>query len=83
MVLCHVRRAVQAHTHWDLPIPVPFGILVKRCKHNGQNSLDIVADKIAEVLIIPEVKCTFRHLEAVSDCPPGGLWSYLEVGTGH
>ena len=62
---------------------MPFGILVKRREHDGQDSLDIVADKIAKVLIVPEVKCTFRHLEAVSDRSPGPLWSYLKVGTGH
>lgn len=40
-----------------------LGILIERSKHNGQNNLHIVADQIAEVLVVPEVKSTFCDLE--------------------
>lgn len=50
----------------NIPVPVAFRVLIKRCKHDRQNGLDIVADEVTEVLVIPEVQCTFCHLEAVS-----------------
>lgn len=44
------------------PVPVSLRILVKRRKHDGQDDIDIVADQVAKVLVIPEVERALRNL---------------------
>jgi hypothetical protein len=44
-----------------------FRILIEGSKHDWKDSLDIVADKIAKVLIVPEVERTFRNLNQELD----------------
>lgn len=39
-----------------------LGILIKRSKHDGENDFDIVTDKVAEVLVVPKVKCSLSDL---------------------
>lgn len=39
----------------SLPIPVSLGVFVKRSKHDGKNGLHVVTDKVAEILIVPEI----------------------------
>lgn len=45
-----------------IPVPVPLGVLVERSKHDGENCFHVVADEIAEILIVPEVQCPFGDL---------------------
>lgn len=47
-----------------------FRIFIKRLKHYRQNDFDVVANKVAEILIVPEVKCSFCDLwySSVSIC---------------
>lgn len=51
-MLARVRREQQSQ---DIPVPVSLGVFVKRSKHYRQNNFNIVTDKIAEVLIVPEI----------------------------
>lgn len=46
----------------NIPVPVPLGVFVERSKHDGENRLHVVADKVAEILIVPEVQCPFSDL---------------------
>jgi hypothetical protein len=45
------------------PVPVSLGVFVERRKHDRQDHFHIVADKVAEILVVPEVQRTFRDLE--------------------
>jgi len=47
----------------DLPVPVTLGVLIQGRKHDRENDVDIVADQIAEVLVIPEIKSSLGNLE--------------------
>lgn len=40
-----------------------LGVLIKWRKHDRQDDLNIVANKVAEVLIVPEVQRSLRNLE--------------------
>lgn len=40
-----------------------LGVLIQRGKHDRENDLNIVADQVAEVLVVPEVKSPFSDLE--------------------
>jgi hypothetical protein len=40
-----------------------LGVFVQWSEHDGQDYVDVIADKVAEVLVVPEVKCTFRDLD--------------------
>ena len=40
-----------------------LGILIQRGKHNGEDGLDVVTDKVAEVLVVPEVQGTLSDLK--------------------
>ncbi len=63
MVLLDVSQSGQEFVKVrDVPVPVSFRVLVKRCEHNGQDSLNVVTDKVAEVLIVPEVERSFCNL---------------------
>ena len=46
-----------------IPVPVAFRVFVERGKHDGKNDLDVVADQIAEVLVVPEVEGSLGDLE--------------------
>lgn len=39
----------------DIPVPVALRIFVERGKHNRQYDLNVIADEIAEVFIVPEI----------------------------
>lgn len=39
-----------------------FRVLIEWLKHDRQDNFDIVADEVAEVFIVPEVKRSFRNL---------------------
>lgn len=73
IVLCRCQRLNMTRFSTTLPIPVTFGILVQRRKHDGEDNFHIVADEIAEVLIVPEVKSPLGHLYSSSQ------WSSREV----
>ena len=64
---------------------MPFGVLKQRRKHNRQDRLDVVADKVAEILIIPEVQCALSHLVDIQwpERDEDGLNTYLEMRTGN
>lgn len=62
MVLCGLVNSTRRVHKFDIPVPVTFGILVERRKHDGQDSLHVVADQVAEVLVVPEVQGTLGHL---------------------
>jgi hypothetical protein len=38
-------------------------VFIQGSEHDGQDDLDVVTDKVAEVLIVPEVKGTLGNLE--------------------
>jgi len=46
-----------------------LGVLIKRCKHDGKDGVDIVANEVAEILVVPEVECSFSDLSGVSKQP--------------
>lgn len=46
-----------------LPIPVALGIFVKRRKHDRENDFNIVADQVAEILVVPEVQRPLGNLK--------------------
>ena len=51
------------HKQWHfLPVPMAFRVLIERLKHYRQNDFYVVANKIAEILVVPEVKRSFCHL---------------------
>lgn len=50
----------------DLPVPVPFRVFVQWCKHDWQDHLDIVANEIAKVLVIPEIQGALGNLNVHS-----------------
>ena len=56
-------RTDRARRERHVPIPVAFGVLVQRCEHDWQDGLDVLADEIAEVLVIPEIERSFRYLK--------------------
>lgn len=63
----------------DLPVPVILGILVKWSKHYWQYSLNIVSNKVAEILIVPEIQGSFRDLEdrealTIQNCRKAQTW---------
>jgi hypothetical protein len=39
-----------------------LGILEQRWEHDRQNGLDIVADQVAKIFIVPEIEGTFGNL---------------------
>lgn len=45
-----------------LPVPVSFRVLVKGLKHDRQDLVRVVVDQIDNVLIVPVVQCSLRHL---------------------
>ena len=45
-----------------IPVPMSLRILVQWCEHDGKDGLDVVADQITEVFVVPKVQCTLRHL---------------------
>ena len=49
-----------------LPIPVSLRVLIERREHDRQDDVDVVADEVAEVLVVPEVERSFRDLRAIS-----------------
>ena len=49
----------------DSPIPMSFRIFIKGLEHDGQDHFHVVADKIAEVFIVPKIQCSLRNLEWV------------------
>jgi hypothetical protein len=62
-IVLGVVSEVQGDDAEDLPVPMALGILIERSKHNRKNYLNIVADKVAEILIVPEVQSSFCDLE--------------------
>lgn len=48
---------------FSLPVPVSFRVLIEWREHDWENNLDVVADEITEVFIVPEVKSSFCNLE--------------------
>ncbi len=42
-----------------------LGVLIQRSEHYWQDHLDVVANEIAEVLIVPEVECSLRNLRSL------------------
>jgi len=54
------------YTRFNLPVPVSFRVLVEWRKHDWQNDINVVADQVAEILVIPEVKCSLGDLAKIS-----------------
>jgi len=46
-----------------VPVPVTLRVLIEGRKHNGEDNLHIITDKVAEVLVVPEIKGSFGNLE--------------------
>jgi hypothetical protein len=51
----------------DIPVPMTLRVLVQWRKHDRKDHFHVVADKIAEVLIIPEVERSLRNLNGQSE----------------
>ena len=49
-----------------VPVPVTLRILIERREHYGQDGFNIVADQVAEIFVVPEVKCSLGHLRRKS-----------------
>jgi len=47
----------------NLPVPVSLGVLIQWSEHDRQDDLDIVTDKVAEILVVPEVEGALGNLE--------------------
>lgn len=66
---------------------MPLGVLIQRRKHNRKDGLHVVTHKVAEVLVVPEVKGTFgdlHHMRSVADTKVCmSINTYLEVRTSH
>jgi hypothetical protein len=41
---------------------VSLGVLVERGEHDWEDSLHVIADEVAEVLVVPEVEGTLGNL---------------------
>ena len=59
-VSAHTSR-LQTGVH--IPIPVALGVLIEGSKHDGENDVNVVADKVAEILVVPEVQGSLGDLE--------------------
>lgn len=60
-----------------------FGVLIKRSEHNWQYHFNIVANEIAEVLIVPKIQCAFSNLQSTISKPASARAqdAYLEMRT--
>ena len=38
-------------------------VLVERCEHNWEDDLNIIADQVTEVLVVPEIQGSFCNLK--------------------
>jgi hypothetical protein len=47
----------------NIPIPVALRVLIQGSKHDRQYDLDVIANQIAEVLVVPEVQRSLSDLE--------------------
>jgi len=45
-----------------------LGVLVKWGEHDWQDDVDVVADQIAEILVVPEIERPFGDLVKVRNC---------------
>jgi hypothetical protein len=45
---------------------VSLGVLVKRGKHDREDGFHIIANKVTEVFVVPEVKSTLGDLSSES-----------------
>jgi len=45
-----------------------LGVLVKWGEHDWQDDVDVVADQIAEILVVPEIERPFGDLVKVRSC---------------
>jgi hypothetical protein len=55
----HMLRPFVLHK----PVPVALRVFVERRKHDGQDNFDVVADQVAEILVVPKVERPFSDLE--------------------
>jgi hypothetical protein len=53
---------VYQNKEWALPVPVSLRVLIQRREHDGQNDFNVVADKVTEILVVPEVECSLGNL---------------------
>jgi len=59
---CQLCLCMDPNQHY-LPIPMPLRIFVQRREHDREDDVDIVTDKVAEVLVVPEIKSSLGNLE--------------------
>ena len=63
IVLCFVSLGgMVSLVRGNTPVPVSLRVLVKRCKHDWQNDVDVITNKVAEVFVVPEIERTFSDL---------------------
>ena len=66
---------------------MPFGVFVQRSKHYRQDDFNVIANQVAEVLIVPEVQCALSNLEycvqSYDKMALGREKTYLKMGTCH
>jgi hypothetical protein len=46
-----------------LPVPMTFRVFVERCEHDRKDHFDVITDKVAKVLVVPEIECSLGHLD--------------------
>jgi hypothetical protein len=59
--VCQILKVCMTADEY-IPIPMAFRILIQWCEHDRQYRFDIVANQVAEVLIVPKVQRTFGDL---------------------
>lgn len=61
-----VIMSVECNIFWvpktSIPVPVTLGVLEEGREHDRQNGLDVVANQVTEVLIVPEIEGAFGDL---------------------
>lgn len=58
-----LERGNKAERHiQDVPIPMALGVFIQRRKHDRQDSLDIVANQVAEIFIVPKIQSPLSNL---------------------
>ena len=62
-----------------IPIPVTLRVLVKRREHDWQDHINIVADQITEVLVVPKVKRSLGDLYVVTISKYPTVLEYLTL----
>jgi len=62
IVLDRQLTTIQHEDAGYVPIPMALGIFVEGREHDGEDGLNVVTDKVAKVLVVPEVESALSNL---------------------